>query len=95
MITLGYGDIAPTTITEKIFLIFVALMACGVYAYAVGALGAIFQELNSKSKEMQKELNILIGHLRRRNISGDLEMRVRRYFEYLYSAEIEKNEEGH
>jgi hypothetical protein len=92
MITLGYGDIAPITIAEKIFLIFIALMACGVYAYTVGALGAIFQELNSNSKEMQKELNILIGHLRRRSISGDLEMRVRRYFEYLYSAEIEKNE---
>jgi hypothetical protein len=49
MITLGYGDISPITIAEKIFLIFIALMACGVYAYTVGALGAIFQELNSNS----------------------------------------------
>lgn len=35
MITIGYGDITPTTIYEKIFVIFVSFIASGIFAYAI------------------------------------------------------------
>jgi hypothetical protein len=35
MITIGYGDISPINTTERIFVMVVSLVACGVFAYAV------------------------------------------------------------
>ena len=35
MITVGYGDVVASTVYEKIYIICVTLIACGVFAYAV------------------------------------------------------------
>lgn len=35
MITLGYGDIYPVTTIEKVYVILVTMVSCGVFAYAV------------------------------------------------------------
>ncbi len=35
MITVGYGDIIPKNTIEKIFVIFMTLLSCGVFAYCV------------------------------------------------------------
>lgn len=35
MITVGYGDIKPTTFPEKIITIILTLVSCGIFAYAV------------------------------------------------------------
>jgi hypothetical protein len=41
MITVGYGDIVPITIFERIYVILVTLIACGVFAYSVNSIGFI------------------------------------------------------
>lgn len=35
MITVGYGDIHPINNCEKIVIIIMTLLSCGVFAYAV------------------------------------------------------------
>jgi hypothetical protein len=35
MITVGYGDISAVTTIERIYIIFITFIACGVFAYAV------------------------------------------------------------
>jgi hypothetical protein len=35
MLTIGYGDITPTTMNEKIFAIFIALIACAIFGYVI------------------------------------------------------------
>ena len=35
MITVGYGDIFPINVAEKLYVIFVTLISCGVFAYCV------------------------------------------------------------
>ena len=42
MITVGYGDIHPNTNLEKIYVIIMTLISCGVFAYAVNTIGSIF-----------------------------------------------------
>jgi hypothetical protein len=39
MITLGYGDIYPITKIEKIYVIFVTIISCGVFAYIINTIG--------------------------------------------------------
>ena len=40
MTTVGYGDIYPITINEKLFAMLSMLVACGVFAYVVGSIAS-------------------------------------------------------
>ena len=42
MITVGYGDIHPFTIFEKLYVILMTLISCGIFAYSVNTIGNIF-----------------------------------------------------
>ena len=35
MITVGYGDITPINTQERLFVMIITLIACGVFAYAL------------------------------------------------------------
>ena len=41
MTTVGYGDLAPVTMSEQIYGIVAMIIACGVFAYVVGSIGTI------------------------------------------------------
>lgn len=48
MITVGFGDIVPVNIYEKTYVIFMTLVSCGVFAYAVNTIGRIFSDIAQK-----------------------------------------------
>ncbi len=51
MITVGYGDIVPKTSIERVFAIFMMLVASGMFAYTMNAIGSIFQNLDKSAQE--------------------------------------------
>jgi hypothetical protein len=54
MITVGYGDIAPISTNEKLFVIGAMLIACGLFGYSVGSISSVTakrSELESKFRE--------------------------------------------
>lgn len=68
MVTIGYGDIYPVTTIEKIFVIVVTLISCGVFAYAVNFIGSILQEHSKKGVEFRQKMSSLINHMRMREL---------------------------
>lgn len=42
MITVGYGDITPVSLEEKIYVILMTLISCGQFAYSINTIGTIF-----------------------------------------------------
>ena len=51
MVTVGYGDIYPSNITEKICCIVLMILACGVFAYSLNRFGDIMQEMNKRDND--------------------------------------------
>lgn len=43
--TIGYGDVKAEGVFEEIFVIFIGLMSCLVFAYAMTEIGDILKEL--------------------------------------------------
>ena len=41
MATIGYGDFTPQSHLEMIFLIFIAIFACGFFGYVVSSISSI------------------------------------------------------
>lgn len=56
--TIGYGDIIPSTINERGFLLFFLIFASIINAYFISALSSLVQQLESKP-DMSKTLNLI------------------------------------
>lgn len=63
MITVGYGDTVPVSNLELLFCIVTMLMACGVYAYSLNAIGVIFEQLNSSYKEIKTNISVINNYM--------------------------------
>lgn len=41
MVTVGYGDVVPISKLEKLYVIFVNFIGCGVFAFSLNKIGVI------------------------------------------------------
>jgi hypothetical protein len=53
MATIGYGDIAPITETEMIFIIFVLLIACALFAFILGYINSFIDKDDTLIEELK------------------------------------------
>lgn len=82
MLTVGYGDIVPVTIGEKIVCIFAMFMACAVFAYAMNMVNALIQEMDQRKNLYKQTITSLNHYMRKKNVSNEIKIKVRRYLEY-------------
>lgn len=93
MNTVGFGDITPTNSIEIGFCIIFIFFACGMFAYSINSIGIILSDISKQENEFRKDLNIVNDFMGDKKISFDLQMRVRKYLEYIRKEEkVERNE---
>ena len=83
MLTVGYGDFVPQNTTERIFVICVALLACGVFAFAINSIGGIIKDMNEQNDVFKKKMSLLTRFMKKRGMRLHVQMKVRKYFEYM------------
>lgn len=64
MITVGYGDITPVNTLERLFVICVMLISCGVFAYSLNSIGRILEELSRKDAIFRENISLLTSYLK-------------------------------
>ncbi|EGR30563.1 cation channel family protein, putative [Ichthyophthirius multifiliis] len=84
MITVGFGDIVPKNVNEKIYVIIVQVISCGIFAYVVNCIGSIFSDIARKNAEFKQQKYEITDYMLRRNITKDTQMRVIKYLEYIH-----------
>ena len=55
MITVGFGDVYPVNIFEKLYVIGMTIASCGVFAYCLNAISLLFSRMEQKSMEFKKK----------------------------------------
>ncbi|CAD8096172.1 unnamed protein product [Paramecium sonneborni] len=85
MTTIGYGDITPVNLTERIFCIIMTLISTATFAYSVNSIGQIFQDMSKQSVQFKTNMNSLNKFLKKQKVSASLQIKFRRYFEYFWS----------
>jgi hypothetical protein len=91
MTTVGYGDIVPFTINEKIYAMFSMIVACGVFAYTVGSIGSLVSKRNAVENAYREQVVAVNRYMRKKELPQDLQFRVRRYLEYVWDNKKKNN----
>ncbi|KAL4455833.1 hypothetical protein ABPG74_003243 [Tetrahymena malaccensis] len=96
MVTVGYGDIAPTNTEEKILCSILIVLLCGIYGYSLNQIGVIFNELNKNSISIQQKKIYINKFMLRKNVSENLQNRIREYLDYYWEKKFDDDtqEEG-
>mmetsp|Transcript_26768 Transcript_26768/g.25790 ORF Transcript_26768/g.25790 Transcript_26768/m.25790 type:complete len:548 (+) Transcript_26768:611-2254(+) len=84
MTTVGYGDVVPYTMSEKIYAMFSMLIACGVFAYVVGSIETIARRSNTMAAIFKEKILHVNQFLMHKQIPKYLRLKVRRYLEYMF-----------
>ncbi|KAL4467448.1 hypothetical protein ABPG72_000658 [Tetrahymena utriculariae] len=84
MITIGYGDIVPVTIYEKIFVMGMTLVSCGVFAYSLNTISRIISEFSMRRSKFRKKMIHLNMHIESRGLNKQIAIKVRKYLEFFY-----------
>ena len=93
MITVGYGDIVPSSSSERIYTVFIMAVACGVFGYAVNTIGQIFNEMNEQRIAHRQKIRQITNYMKRKHLSRAMQVRVRKYLEYVLEGERTHNAE--
>ena len=48
MMTVGYGDITPATMPERLVSVFAMLVGCGIFGYSMNSIGILLQNMNER-----------------------------------------------
>ncbi|KAL4507034.1 hypothetical protein ABPG72_001827 [Tetrahymena utriculariae] len=88
MVTLGYGDVVPITTIERSYVIFMSLFSCGIFAYSFNQIGDILQEMERNTLKLKSKMKKVNYLMYKRGIDAQLQIRVRKYFEYYFKEEI-------
>ncbi|KAL4466103.1 hypothetical protein ABPG74_004340 [Tetrahymena malaccensis] len=94
IITIGYGDITPRTIVERTYVILFAFVGCGLFAYSINVIGEQVREIGREKSIFKRKSAKLNKFMHMRALNKDLQQKVRKYYEYLFQAQMNEEEEG-
>ena len=87
MTTIGYGDIVPSTTTERVFVIVAMLLGAFIYGYIIGAVGNAIRLRGEKKGKFYELMNTLNSFFEEAKIKTGLRIRMREYFKYKLSRD--------
>ena len=82
--TVGYGDVLPTTQIQKLYAIGVMLLGVGVYAYLIGNIASLIDNLDPLRASYVQQRERLGAFMHYRGLPRPLRLHVQRYFDYLW-----------
>ncbi|CAD8067514.1 unnamed protein product [Paramecium primaurelia] len=92
-LTIGYGDIIPVTQYEKIFVIFVTLLSSIIFGYTISSIGSIFAQMSENKNYLRDRMTLIDSFLKKRGLNKDLQVKVKKFFEYFLKQERDQESE--
>ncbi|KAL4492316.1 hypothetical protein ABPG73_003264 [Tetrahymena malaccensis] len=94
MITIGYGDIVPQSTNERVYVICVAFVSCGVFAYSINTIGETVREKKRNEEEYNKKIVQLQLFMKQRSIRRELRDQIFRHYSFLLKQKSSSDQTG-
>ena len=86
--TVGYGDIIPVGVVQKIYTIFVQILGVGVYGLLIGNLASIISQTDPAKARYNENMEKLSALLHFQALPRDLQKRIQEYYTYLWKRRL-------
>lgn len=86
--TVGYGDITPKTVPEKVYAMLTMALGVAVTGYVVGNFANLLVRADMIRADYDATLDRLSGFLRYRNVPPDVQHRIFAYYDYLWERRM-------
>lgn len=91
--TVGYGDIVPTNMPERIYCLFAMLMGAMMFGYMMSTIGSMVTTMDKQAALVEDRMDAVKEWMMSRNIPRKLVIRVRKYYEHYYTKRSAFDEE--
>ncbi|CAD8143061.1 unnamed protein product [Paramecium pentaurelia] len=86
-LTVGYGDIVPQTTIERLYVVIVAMVLCGVFGYIISMIGEILKTLEEKKALLKKSMKKVNQYIKQKQLNLQLSLKIRKYFEFKHQID--------
>jgi len=90
--TVGYGDIVPVTLSQKVYGIGVMMLGVGIYAYLIGNIASLISSLDPVRARYMQQRERLSAFMQYRALPTPLRRRIQRYFDYVWEERLVSDE---
>ena len=87
MMTVGYGDITPTTSKERVYVIFIMLIGGGLFGYIMNSIAIILQSMETERTKNRKKIFTVTKYMEKKGLDEEVQLEVRKYLEFLFEDE--------
>ncbi|EWS76450.1 cation channel family transporter (macronuclear) [Tetrahymena thermophila SB210] len=91
MASIGYGDIVPMNIYERIYVIFMVLVSNSITAYTINKIGEILDQYNIHEKQIKQKMMEITKQLNQASISKQLQIKINKQLEFLFFHQLQEN----
>jgi voltage-gated potassium channel len=87
MTTVGYGDVLLQTVPERLYACFSMLLGAVTFAYMLGNVQQLMSSLDTRTAMVRTRMDSISAFMRHRQLSPELQSRVRSYFSFVWSRQ--------
>ena len=92
MMTVGYGDIIPVTIGERLFAIFVMLLGGGIFGFTLSSITEIAKSLEDEEAKRKKNIYTTTRYMQQQGVDKRIQDEVQKYLEFMLEAESQNKQ---
>ncbi|CAK62193.1 unnamed protein product (macronuclear) [Paramecium tetraurelia] len=92
-LTVGYGDIVPQTTIERLYVVIVAMVLCGVFGYIISMIGEILKTLGEKKALLKRSMKKVNQYIKQKQLNIQLSLKIRKYFEFKHQIDEQLQEQ--
>ncbi|QDZ19255.1 ion transport protein [Chloropicon primus] len=83
MTGVGYGDIIPTSVNERVYAIFVQIMGASIFGFLLGNINTILDSINVRASYRRRKMNQVKHYVRQMEFPKELKLEIKRHFRHL------------
>jgi hypothetical protein len=81
MLTVGFGDMVPTTYHEAVWVVVIEIVSCIAFSYNISCLGNLISSIRSQGETIRRNRKVFENFAEKRNLPEPITQKVLHYIE--------------